>query len=81
MKSLSYQVADAVISVVRYRECDAKLGQPNEKGSDGQRMDQVQVVRVTSWQHQCCHSKSRDSYKKTKVMRLETGQGGNAKWI
>lgn len=31
----SYQVADAVIGVERYREGDAELGQPNEIGADG----------------------------------------------
>ncbi len=45
----SYQVADAVQGVVRYRKGDAKLGQPDEIGADGQRVDQVQVVRVISW--------------------------------
>ncbi len=41
-------MADAVIGVVRYREGDAELGQPNEIGADGQRVDQVQVVGVIS---------------------------------
>lgn len=41
-------MADAVIGVVRYREGDAEFGQPNEIGADVQRMDQVQVVGVTS---------------------------------
>ena len=42
-------MADAVIGVVRYREGDAELGQADEIRADGQRMDQVQVVGVTSW--------------------------------
>lgn len=32
----SYQVADAVVRMVCYGECDAELGQPNEEGSKGQ---------------------------------------------
>lgn len=44
-----YQVADAVIGVVRYRERNAELGQPNEKGANRQRVDQVQVVGIISW--------------------------------
>lgn len=56
--SCSYQVANAIVRMVRYRECDAELGQPNEEGSEGQRVDQIQVVGVTSGQYQCCQSKS-----------------------
>lgn len=45
----SYQVADAVVGVVRYGESDAKLGQPDEIRADRQRVDQVQVLGVISW--------------------------------
>lgn len=44
----SYQVADAVQGVERYWEGEADLGQPDEIGADGQRVDQVQVVGVGS---------------------------------
>lgn len=53
----SYQVANAVVRMVGYRECDAELGQPNEEGSEGQRVDQVQVVGVASRQYQCSQCK------------------------
>lgn len=42
------QVADAVVGVVGGREGEAKLGQPDEDGADGQRADHVQVVKITS---------------------------------
>lgn len=43
-----YQVTDSIIGVVRYRESDAELCQTDEKGPDGQWVNQVQVVRITS---------------------------------
>lgn len=42
-------MADAVEGVERHWEGDAKLGQSDETGAEVERVDHVQVVRVTSW--------------------------------
>lgn len=39
---------DAVVGVERDREGDAELGQPDEVRADGEGVDQVEVMRVTS---------------------------------
>ena len=48
-KSLPYQVANAIVGVVRGGECKAELGHSDEDGADGKRADQVQVVGIICW--------------------------------
>lgn len=72
----TYQVANAIVGVVRCRECNAELCHRDEAGADGQRADQVQVVGITSWQHQRCHGKGWDGYRQTRnESRTNPGHG------
>lgn len=49
----TYQMADSVQGVVGHREGNAKLGKAEQSRANGQGVDQVKVVWIVTWQHQC----------------------------
>src|SRR4029434_7240478 len=56
-------MANAIEGVVGHGEGQCKLGEGQELGPERQGVDEVQILRVVTWQHHGSHRKQRDACK------------------